>query len=147
MKNPDQIQSFKFEIKIGSNLYKIDLSDDLKINRETIDTALSRQPGLFGWIAVLEAMATNQVDKRKVELDRCYSQLDIRFRKEARRKEGKITEAQLLAMISTDETYIKHQDRYLSAKRDAGLLKALVMALVHKRDSMVALVNLMRREQ
>lgn len=129
------------DVDIESTL-DVDVSlDRLRINDEFEDHAR-----LFGWYATAYELAADRERRLKVDLERCYANLDPLARQHLEDAGVRPSEKKVENIIITNSTYVEIQDDLLDAQKQTGLLKAAKEAMVVKKDALVTLGANLRAE-
>ena len=131
--------------------------DDVSIDSDALDVEILRQPQLFVQYAERCAKAEYILDKRRDKLELIKAKLDLEIRKSpdnfiedseedntktTKKKETKkLTEAQILSIIVSNEEYREALDKYNSAKYIVKRLVVAVKAFEQKKASLENLVE------
>ena len=91
--------------------------DALKINMRDVETAMSRQAGLYARVSCIYADLRSYQDSAKMFLEDARSKLSLKNRKELEERGEKYTEAKIDSMIQTDEEYVKAKEDYIELGR------------------------------
>jgi hypothetical protein len=118
-------------------LYEGDIMFDLKVDRSNISEEMENQPQLYAWWASLTELTRLQYNKAKMALDVYEAELDRKFREEA--AGGKITEAQMNAMIKRDPEWQKKTTDVYELKYKVGVLEAATWSFAQRADMIKAL--------
>ena len=136
----------KLDIIIGSEVHTLDPDEELKLSEETINEDLKSQPARYAFYAVMQEAAEGEVADAKLNLDATEAALDDAFRTEAAKTSTKITEANISNKIKLDEEYTAAVIALNKAKKQAGTLRAIKEAFVHRKDMLVTLASNMRAQ-
>ena len=148
------------KIKIGEKEYDLNYEEELLASEETINENLVDQPPLFAWYAVLEELARDELSakrmdlaKAKLDLDSEEASLDLEFRKNPPKVEGKITEAVISNSVKTHEKYLAAriavdvaENIINKARGDVGILSAIKESFAHRKSTLIALAANMRAQ-
>ena len=131
---------------VGGVDHPAKLVDDLFIDRTDLSFAFEVHSERFSWYATAYELALDAEQRIKAQLDRAYAQLDVQARTNMEAAGVKVTEKKVENTVITHPQYIKLQNDYFDAKREAGLLKAAKDAMVHRKDCLVSLGANVRQE-
>ena len=149
----------KFEVNVRELSWSGKLSDIVRVDMNNLNGELARQPGLVSWFGVVQVEAVDEVEalKNKVsalkeDQDSLYADLDLLMRQESAGGK-KPTEAEIKSMVTANDKY-KAKTKEIQDKREElrvasgvlGQLKAVLIALEHKRDMLVQLSANHRKE-
>ena len=117
-----------------AELCRIDLAD--------IMGTLEMHSALYGYAVATHELAKVAEVQARAEADRMKAQtfLDIAAR------DPSLPVNRLERMVEVDATYQTLLARYHAALRQAGILKALVAGLDHRRDMLIQIASRQRRE-
>ena len=119
---------------------------DLREYDADISIELMRQPGLFAYYSALLVQADAQVDRLESSVDILSAKLDSVIRSEAAKTSTKLTETQVKSRIAMDSRMMDLQRLLRDARSEAGYLKGTCTALVQRKDTLMQLAYLMRKE-
>jgi len=126
--------------KIAGQDYEIDMEKYLHVDSTNLNYEFERHTKLVAIVGFAHERAMAYAQKLEVELDRIYALCDARARNSAALDGGKKpTEAMVEGMAKTAQEYQEHQNLFLEARQEAGLLKALREAMAHRKDVLVGL--------
>lgn len=114
---------------------KISISDDLDVEFVT-------QPNDFYHAAIGFALAISLRDKAKNDLEVAESELYLMFRREASSATTRPTEAQLDAMVKSNEVRLEYFETYLTTKQLADRWMALRDSFIQKGHALRELAEL-----
>lgn len=134
-------------ITIAGEEYEIDMEKYLHVDSNNLQHEFERHVKMVAIVSFAHERAMAFAQKLEVELDRIYALCDARARNEAAIEGGKKpTEAMIENIAKTAVEYQEHQNVFLEAKKEAGLLKALRDAMAHRKDVLVGLGANYRQE-
>ena len=136
----------KLEIVIGDQTHSLDPDEELKMAEETINDDLKNQPSLYAFYAVMQEAAESELAECKLAVETIEAALDDRLRSEALAASSKLTETQLANKIRLNDDFLNATVAYNKAKRQAGMLRAIKEAFVHRKDMLVTLASNMRAQ-
>lgn len=113
--------------------------DDLKIERDNLDTAFIRQASMYAYYASRHAEMLRQEARLKMFLEITEAKLDKSARDRASAAGSKITENQIRAEIILSPDYISAQRNYSEAKGMTALAASAVEAFRQRRDMLIQL--------
>jgi hypothetical protein len=132
--------------KIGESEYDSSLTEDLFVNRNDLSNEFANHAERYAWYATCYELAQADVEYYHAQLDRAYAVIDIEKRTELTNSNQKVTEKMVENMVLTDDRYTQIQDMYLDACKNAGVLKAAMFSMQHKKDMLVQLGSSARAE-
>jgi len=133
-----------YDLRIGEDPGFAPDIDDLyartKIDRTDLDAELTEQSALYAWWATLLAEAEFHADIAQRQLDVSEANVVTRLRREK-------SPATIIHDIRKgDSEYVAANEAYITAKRAAAIIRAMVRALEHRREMLVALSYRQKRE-
>ncbi len=140
MNGDDDTEAELFDVfVIGTAKYPNDLHAHLQVNPTNLNGEFSGHAERFAWYATAYELASDVEMRLKEELARLYARLDAHTRQEGHGAGVKLTEKMVENTVITHASYIEAQEKYLDAKRNAGLLRAAKDSMVHRKDMLVQL--------
>ena len=127
------------EFIIGEMKHPNTLEEDLYINSTNINTEFVEHSQRFAWYATAYELACFEENKLKVELERALAHADSDVRAKAKSAAIKMTEKMVENSVKTHPVVVPIHDEYLEAKRNSGILKAAMNAMIHRKDMLVQL--------
>jgi hypothetical protein len=118
-----------------------ELSTRIKIDQHELEVEFITQPNDYYHAATGYALAISLRDQAKNNLDAAEAGLYLMFRREAGDR-NKPTEAQLDAMVKSDEMRVEYFDHYLQSKQLASRWEALRDSFVQKGHALRELAEL-----
>lgn len=128
--------------ELEQELQKI-VNDVGKIDVVNIVSEVVEHSTRYAYFAALYEKLKAEEERLKFVLKVVEAEIDKELRKTA---DSKITERQLDKSIVLDERYKEAFDNWLAVREKAGLVRAVVSALEHKRDMINNAVLLVRDE-
>lgn len=119
------------------------INDIGKIDVSNILNEVTEHSVKFAYFTALYEKLKIEEERLKFVLKVVEAEIDKELRETVN---GKVTEKMIERFIVLDERYKKAYEDWLSARERAGLIKAVVLALDHKRDMINNAVNLVRDE-
>lgn len=141
------IPELEINVRVGDQIVKRKLSDDLAVDEEHINDTLLRAPGITAYWASLYERQRGITQRKKVELERLRAQKDKHYRTLAKRGSDRVSNAEIAAMIQTDEEYTAVEDEYLQLHETELILKAALEAIKELRSTLISLSANMRTER
>ena len=120
------------------------LSEDLNVDEENIQTVLQQAPGKTAYWHMLYEQQRSIVQRIKVAMERKYAKLNMQFRKDATNDGAKTSTNEIEARILCDEDYQTLQDRYLDEQEKERILKAAINSLDELRSTLISFSSNMR---
>lgn len=111
----------------------------------TID--LMRQAGLYAWYSAQLVQAEAQYDRLEQGLELLEAKLDSVVRAEAVASGTKVTESQVKTKVALDPRVRTIKKRLIEAKAEVGYLKSTCIAFAQRKDMLVQLGLLRRKEE
>jgi hypothetical protein len=131
-----EVENFKWEGELKALLW---------VNLDDLEKALVSQAAWTAWFCVVLGKATTLLKSKDYELDKKYSELYLNYAKPADKGE-RVTEATIKAKILIDMEYIKLQGEYSQLSEKVSVLSGIVRGFEHRKDMIVQLGALKRRE-
>jgi len=127
--------------------YECDLNTDLDIDKGAIDKALSDQPSMFAWYAVLSEMAKAAALSAKNDLELTEAELDQQIRREwDTDKYGKMTEAGIQSIMRMLTKHKRAVEAYHTAKKNEGIMAVAKQSFEQRKDMLISIASNMRAE-
>ena len=134
-----KLPSIVIDVTIGNDHIQRNLSDDLRVDDSHINDYLQRSPALTAYWNTLYERQRSIVSRNKVKLERKKAELDKKLRKERRQDGAKVSQAEIEALVLTDNEYIVIEDEYLNNKEVELTLKGAVEAIRELRSTLISL--------
>lgn len=131
------------KIKIGNEEMELDYEEELRLNEETINEDLKKQPSLYAFYAVLSEKAHAELNESKLALEVHEAVLDSQIRKQSDKKP---TEKQIQAQILLEPSYQEARMDVIRATKQLGILKGIKDAFNHRKEAVIALASNMRAQ-
>lgn len=131
-----QQRDVKINVFVDNEKHTFSIQEELTIDRDDLDTELARQAAHYAWFAVLRERARAERLALEGEVDQVWSRIDQEIRQKS---EKKPTEDAIKNAVKTDPRYIEASNHYQKSERDERLLGAIEMALVQRKDMLIAL--------
>jgi hypothetical protein len=119
------------------------LKKDLEFNELNIDKAVIEQPANFVYYGNLWVEKVKEANILKMEVDRVYSELYMKYKMRMAENGEKATEKLIESKILTDEKYLTVYKEYLEAKDEAERYGIIKDAFKQRKDMIEAYVNLL----
>lgn len=149
-KNNHLEKDLSIVVKLGGKTRKIDLARELEVahdNPTVLTEQMSRQPAMFAWMGVLEALATKQYEEAKRKQKEIYAVVDRERRKHREDKGLKVTEALISADVERDDRYIAASQEIVETRYARDILAAAVGGFDHRKDMLVNIGSQLRSER
>jgi hypothetical protein len=108
----------------GSERYR----EKLRIDRESLDTAIEEHPGLYLEVQEAHIRAASIRDEQKVATDETYAEVAAAIRKAYEKSGERSTEQRIKDDIAVSKEYLDSVAAFQEAKKEADLLNAMVAA-------------------
>jgi hypothetical protein len=118
------------------------LEKKLAINEHGLEEALREHPTLFYHVASETALSMSRRDEAKQSLEETVAAVMMDIRREAERRDEKVTDKSVEAECKSDATVRKANKFYLDAKLGADKWSALRDAYVQRSHALSKLVEL-----
>ena len=151
MSNKDLLN---ISVDLGAgNTYQVNLEDDLRISKDSINDDLMQQAGKAAWWGTLQTLAEELLSKKKKVLDDLEARLDLDIRsgvyfyKHPDIKElDKMTESAIKSYITCDPDVSKAREEVISVARQRGVLLTAKAAFDHRRDMLQSYAYNLRQQ-
>lgn len=141
----------KVRILVGSERHEFSVQEELRIDRDDLDSELARQAAHYAWFSILYERARGERVALEGELTEVEARLDQEIRlkgpekrpldPESKGLDKKPTEAAIKMAVRTDPRFSETMHRLQRAEQDERLLGAIESALVQRKDMLVALAR------
>ncbi|WEU67338.1 AAA family ATPase [Xanthomonas phage JGB6] len=121
--------------------------EDLRHFDPDINIDFMRQAGLYAYYAALLVQAEEQLDKYEHNIERMEAKLDQTIRDDAVTSGSKVTEGQITKRVARNAMLIELKRRYIEAKAQVGYLKSTCIAFAQRKDMLIQLGMLRRKEE
>jgi len=127
-----------FVVKIDKDrIYKFDLEEELKIERDDLDSQLGEQPSKFAWFASMCAMAHAKAEKAEYRLKQYEAEIDLKIRES--KGDAKLTEAAIKAKVMNDSERLALVNRLIAAKEQYEIVQAARDAFDQRKDCLISI--------
>lgn len=120
---------------------------DLREYDADLSIEFMRQPALYAYYSALLVQAEAQYDRLSHTAEIGAARLDQAVRDEAAKAGSKVTEKQITTRISLDPRMIEMERAVRLAKVQVGYLKSTCQALVQRKDMLMQMGFIARKEQ
>jgi len=145
--NPDSAEfSFKFKLNGQEKHFLINVDDVFSIDTENLKRELLNEPGLAAWLSVLVGVYTKKVAKAKDFLKMTEANLTLQKKKELADSGERASEYIVRSMVYSDPDYRAATASLREAEHDNNIITGLRKAIDHKRDCLVQLTGLHKKE-
>lgn len=126
-------------VVINGKVFKANLIEELKIDKDDLNTCFIEQPGKYAWWAVLSELAQSKTDLAKAEVERLEGVLDEEIRNEMIRNGEKPTEDRVKRRIKNHTNYIQANRYYLDCKKISNTLDQARRSFDHRKESLISI--------
>jgi len=130
------IENFKWEGALKALLW---------VNTNELEKVLISQAAWTAWFCVVLGKASSMLEDKDYQLDKKYSELYLKYASE-KGGEARITEASIKAKILVDAEYATLHKEYIDLKEKVSKLAGIVKGFEHRKDMIVQLASLKRKE-
>lgn len=137
------------EIKIsyGGEVFKFNLSRELRIDERTINRELQEQPSSYAFLSLLHKKLYRKMKDTEQELNKIYARLYSKYLEEGKPEYGRgPTKEALEQRVTKNKDYQKSLTEYLNAEEDAKVLETCVRAFEQRKDIIQTLSANIRKE-
>lgn len=135
----EDIPKIEVDITIYEEKFTRNINEDLISNSENLDECLEKQAALYAYYAIRMQQATAIRDQAQFEYEQIIHQAMQVARVELIDEKVRVTDGQIEARVKSRPEVILSKQEYLNACSKRDQLYALVRALEHKRDAVLAL--------
>jgi hypothetical protein len=139
-----EIINCELDIQIDGKINKIDVRELTRIDPTKISNHISECASNISFYGLLHSKSKSIADRQEWLVKKTKSQVDLEIR--ACHK-GKVTQAQIEAVVDTDERVIAAYEEYFRVRANEQVLYSFLMALIAQKDLLVTLSANMRAEQ
>ncbi len=127
--------------------YKLNLMDEIKIDKDDLQAAFLDQAGKYSWYAVISADARARLEMAKHELEVKRAEVAHAFRVQSEAMKKKTTEKGVEEHVVLDQEVRAIMEAMLNARKELELVSAAEKAFVHRRDMLIQLGAMERVER
>lgn len=136
----------KLVIKQGGEERVIDLNDFLKIDESNIEQEMKENASQYAYFASVLAWYEKKKDSLNTELEMLKYKKELQIRKGLASTGDKVREAEVKALVATDNEVVEMEKRVLEVKYVVKRLSALVKGIEKKGDRLSQLYARLRRQ-
>jgi len=143
-------EDLRIEVSVGGKIRRMDLSSELSItsdNPQILNEQMTKQPAIYAWVGVLQALASDQYDRKRGGLKALYAELDNKHRNRRDKHDLKITEAIISSDVESDAVYVKNVKEVYDAKLNRDILTAALLAFEQRKDMLISVASNLRHER
>ena len=126
-------------VVVNGKVFKANLIDELKIDKDDLNTCFVEQPGKYAWWAVLAQMSLSKTDLAKAEVERLEGDLDRDMRDIILTGGEKPTEDMVKRRIKNHPDYVQANKYYLDCKRVSDILDIARRSFDHRKESLISI--------
>lgn len=136
----------KVDLQIGEEKFDRNVSEDLSVDPNDFNDALCKQASLYAYYATKMQQVAAAKDQAQFDLDKTINaQIGI-ARAEFSSGGTRITDKAITAFVESQESVQAKRQHLINISHAYSQLYALVRALEHKRESLVNLAFMYKRE-
>lgn len=135
------MRTHNLEFVVNGETHKFDTSKELLIDRDDLDTELSRQAAHYAWFAVLHERARAERVHLESDLDERDASLYLKLKIKTAEDKPKPTEAALKQMVAADQSRSASVSEIQAAEETERTLGAIVYAIAQRKDMIVSLAR------
>jgi len=148
--NPATLMKIEIQVSKGKvpKDFKLDMSDQLSIDKNDLRGEMLRQASNYGFLAVCAELAMAKRDRLEHELEDLKSKTYFKLKGGGYQSiyTDKVTEQGLRNAVQLDDDVKLKTEEFLEARKQAGLLMACKSALDQKRNMLMSINASMRKE-
>jgi len=145
--NPDSTEfSFKFKLNGQEKNFSVNVDDVFSIDTENLKQELTNEPGLAAWLSVLVGVYTKKAAKAKDFLKMTEANLMLQKKRELSDSGERASEYVVRSMVYSDPDYRAAAASLRDVEHDNNIIIGLRKAIDHKRDCLVQLTGLHKKE-
>jgi len=145
-KEMKDIPEMKIDINIDEKKFSRDINEDLLIDSNNLDEALEKQAALYAYYSITLQQATALRDQAEFDYERTLNDAIQTARTEFSGSEKRITDKQVMAVVGNAPEVLAAKQLFLKFSAQRDQLYALVRALEHKKDNLIAIAYRRRSE-
>lgn len=142
----EDIPRIDVDITIYEEKFTRNINEDLLVSSDSLDECLEKQAALYAYYSVRMQQATAIRDQAEFEYDKLINEAMQVARVELIDEKVRVTDKQVDARVKSLREVIQLKKEYLDACSKRDQLYALVRALEHKKDAVIALAYRRRSE-
>ena len=142
----EAIPHIEVDITIFEETFTRNINEDLLVSSEHLDECLEKQAALYAYYSVRMQQATTMRDQAEFEYSKIINEAMQVVRVELIDEKIRVTDKQVEARVKSIPEIILAKQEYLDACSKRDQLYALVRALEHKKDAVLALAYRRRSE-
>lgn len=140
------IPEIKISIQIGEKFFDRNINEDLEVHPHNLDEALMYQASLYAYYSIRLQQMNALRDQAEFEYDKALNEHMSIVRDELTGSGVKTTDKIVTAMVNSRPEVLEARQKFLDKSSDRDQLYALVRALEHKKDAVIALAYQRRSE-
>jgi hypothetical protein len=139
-------------VRVGAEIEKIHLKDDLVINEKALSSEFIKQPSLFAWYSALLADQEGKLSRAKIDMESTKAGIVLRLRQGKRKIMGaggsavKVTDSVQDSYVLEDKLFKQYQETVQELEVIVKKLKVLKDASLQRKDMLMQLGALHRAE-
>lgn len=137
-----ELQELQITIKMGDEVVKRNLKEDLAVDIDHINEVLIQNPGKTAYYNTLFQRIKSQADKVQARLRKIEATAD----KTIRLENPEATETQIKNLVVLNEERLAAEAYLLELREQQGLLAAAIEAMKDMRSTLISLSSNMRAE-
>ena len=143
----DRSSLMKVSIKFGKEDFEFNLYEELQINESIISREIKQQPTSYAFLLLLQTNLSSSLSKAKVEEERTYNKLYIRYKKRINQSTNRPnSDDSAKALVNTNPIYIKAQHNTIALAKNLGTISNCVKAF-EQRSSLLQTLSANNRKQ
>lgn len=142
----EAIPRIEVDITIYEETFTRNINEDLLVSSDSLDECLEKQASLYAYYSIRMQQATAIRDQAEFEYDKIINEAMQIVRVELIDEKIRVTDKQVEARVKNLPGVMRLKQEYLDACSKRDQLYALVRALEHKKDAVLALAYRRRSE-
>lgn len=117
----------KVDITYGDEQFVFDMSDELRIDREKINSEIKEQPSSYLFLVMLYEKLLNEADIAEADMENVYSRIYKTYKERINESTGRVYDKEYTEHIANaSPKYQRAKDKFLKLKGQVGILRACV---------------------
>lgn len=121
-------QLMDIRIKLGEELFKFNLFEELVVNENIINDELKAQPTISGFLGSLHTKLDRIKEDKEAEMDKVYHELFVKYKRQKNDLGRPNSDDMTKSLAISHKKYQKAACEYRTAKENATLIKVSLQA-------------------
>lgn len=119
-------QLMNISVKLGEELFKFNLFEELVVDENIINEEVRSQPTIAGFLSSLAVKLDRIKEDKLAESDKIYHRLFVKFKKAKNDMGRPNTDDMAKSLTLSHKNYIESTNKYRQAKENSDLIRACV---------------------